>query len=50
MIVQNLFAPSDIGITNIYAQKDKKQMFEAVKLVDDVSKRNSETGCFDDPD
>jgi len=42
LIVQNLFAHSDMSITTIYAQADKKQMLEAVKLLDDVSSPNSE--------
>ncbi|HMQ02749.1 MAG TPA: site-specific integrase [Pyrinomonadaceae bacterium] len=50
LIVQNLFAHSDMSITTIYAQADKKQMLEAVKLLDDVSNTNSETGGSNDSD
>lgn len=35
LIVQNLFAHSDMSITTIYAQADQKQLLEAVKRLDD---------------
>ena len=35
LIVQNLFAHSDMSITSIYAQTSEKQMLEAVKSLDD---------------
>ena len=34
LIVQNLFAHSDMSITSIYAQTDEKLMLEAVKRLD----------------
>ncbi len=37
LIVQNLFAHSDMSITTIYAQADQKQMLEAVKRLDEAS-------------
>ena len=36
LIVQNLFAHSDMSITNIYAETDSAMMLEAVKRLDDV--------------
>lgn len=35
LIVQNLFAHSDMSITTIYAQSDQRQLLEAVKRLDD---------------
>ncbi|MGE3384998.1 MAG: tyrosine-type recombinase/integrase [Pyrinomonadaceae bacterium] len=40
LIVQNLFGHSDMSITTIYARADKRQMLEAVKLLDEVSNGN----------
>jgi integrase len=36
LIVQNLFAHSDMSITTVYAQTDNKLMLEAVKRLDDL--------------
>ncbi len=36
LIVQNLFAHSDMSITNIYAETDADMMLEAVKRLDEV--------------
>lgn len=36
LVVQNLFAHSDMSITNIYAETDSDIMLEAVKRLDDV--------------
>lgn len=35
-MVQNLFADSDIGITNIYTETEAEVMLEAVKRLDGV--------------
>ena len=37
LIVQNLFAHSDMSITTVYAQTDDKLLLEAVKRLDDVA-------------
>ncbi len=37
LIVQNLFAHSDISITTVYAQTDDKMLLEAVKRLDEVA-------------
>lgn len=37
LIVQNLFAHSDISITTAYAQTDDKMLLEAVKRLDEVA-------------
>lgn len=39
LIVQNLFAHSDMSITNIYAETDADLMLEAVKRLDQISTR-----------
>lgn len=39
LIVQNLFAHSDMSITTVYAQTDDKLLLEAVKRLDDVADR-----------
>lgn len=36
LVVQNLFAHSDMSITNIYADTDADLMLEAVKRLDDT--------------
>lgn len=36
LVVQNLFAHSDMSITNIYAETEAELMLEAVKRLDDV--------------
>lgn len=36
LIVQNLFAHSDMSITTIYAQADQRQLLEAVKRLDET--------------
>lgn len=38
LIVQNLFAHSDMSITTVYAQTDEKLMLEAVKRLDESKK------------
>ncbi|MBL8122494.1 MAG: site-specific integrase [Blastocatellia bacterium] len=47
LIVQNLFAHSDMSITTIYAQADQRQMLEAVKLLDNDSGDESNSGIRD---
>lgn len=44
LIVQNLFAHSDMSITTIYAQADQRQMLEAVKRLDNDSGDEGNSG------
>ena len=41
LIVQNLFAHSDMSITTVYAQIDDKLLLEAVKRLDELDDRAS---------
>lgn len=43
LVIQNLFAHSDMSITNIYAGTEEDQMLEAVKRLDIAGRSRSST-------